>query len=81
MVGITDQRGPETRLADAMLVPKLQRDGVKPLHQIGQAPGLAVIDTKFIEHRFSPVLKVNLVWRQIFPPSRAKRDPGCARNR
>jgi hypothetical protein len=61
VVGIADQRGPETRLTNAMLVPELQRDGIKTLHQIGQAPGLTVIDTKFIEHRFSPELKVNLV--------------------
>src|SRR5438128_150765 len=49
-----DQRRPEPGLADPVLVPQFEGDRVKPLDQVRQASGDAVIDAQLVDHGDPP---------------------------
>jgi hypothetical protein len=50
LVALADQHGPEPDLADAVLLPELQRDRLETPVEVRQATGRAMIDAKFVEH-------------------------------
>src|SRR5438874_1903956 len=54
--GFADQHGPEARLADAMLLPKLERNSIEALQQVRQATRHTMIDAQFIDHLLCPLL-------------------------
>src|SRR5262249_4269031 len=72
---LADQHGPEPGLADAVLLPHLERDGVEPLEQRRKPSRDAVIDPHFIDHG------VLLGWPGAGPQWRATLDQaGTARS-
>src|SRR6185437_4169652 len=54
LVRFADQDGPEAGLANAVLLPQAERDGVEALEERRQATRQAVIDAKLVDH-FCPL--------------------------